>query len=83
MNETFEDRAKREKTPLPFKVYKGVKGKFGAMRLNFKRPYTNDNNAKKQEGVLFLEAAPPTGAGSYDWENKKIIFAMGLVDAEM
>jgi len=76
---TFEERQAIEKSPLSYKIFKGVKGKFGAIRLTLKRPWQN-TNSKKQEGVLFLEAAPPIGNNVYDWENQKIIIALGLID---
>ena len=79
MNMTFDERQKIEKAPLPFKVFKGVKGKFGAMRLTMKRPWSNDFG-KKQEGVLFLEMAPPIGNNVYDWEDGKVILALGMSD---
>lgn len=44
-----------------------------------KRPWSNDFG-KKQEGVLFLEMAPPIGNNVYDWENGKIILALGMPD---
>ena len=44
-----------------------------------KRPWSNDFN-KKQEGVLFLEMAPPIGNNVYDWEEGKIILALGMAD---
>lgn len=74
----FEAKMKEMKAPLPFKIFKGVKGKFGAMRLNFKKPYTNEPG-KKQEGVLFLEMAPPKTNNIYDWDNK-IILALNITD---
>ena len=76
---TFDDRQEIEKAPLPFKIFKGITGKFGAMRLTFKRPWQN-YEGKKQEGVLFLEMAPPIGNNVYDWVNQKIFFALGLTD---
>lgn len=79
MNMTFDERQKLEKAPLPFKVFKGVKGKFGAMRLTMKRPW-NQEYGKKQEGVLFLEMAPPLGNNVYNWEDGKIILALGMPD---
>lgn len=76
---TFDERQRVEKAPLPLKIFKGIKGKFGAMRLTMKRPWSNEYN-RKQEGVLFLEMAPPVGNNIYDWEEGKIIFALGLGD---
>ena len=77
--ESFEEKARKEKLPIPFAIYKGVKGKFGALRLSFKRPYTS-SDPKKSAGILFLESAPSDGPGNYDWENNKIVMALGLTD---
>jgi len=79
MTEHYEERARREKAPMQYRIYKGIKGKSGAMRLNLKRPYTNPD-PKKSEGVLFLEMAPSVGPNDYDWENQKIIMALSIVD---
>jgi len=79
MSESFDERARREKAPMQYRVYKGIKGTSGAMRLNLKRPYTSPD-PKKSEGVLFLEMAPPVSANVYDWENSKMIMALSIVD---
>jgi hypothetical protein len=76
---TIEEKLALEKAPLPYKIYKGVKGRYGAMRFILKRPYQNLDR-KKQEGVIFLEAAPAIGNNIYDWDNQKIMIALGIID---
>lgn len=76
---TFDERQKVDRAPLPFKIYKGMGGKFGAMRMMFKRPWQNELD-RKQEGVIFIEMAPATGRNVYDWENQKVKFAIGITD---
>jgi hypothetical protein len=78
-NETFQDRQRRLKAPLQFALFKGVTGKFGALRLNLKKAYTDDRR-EKDDGCLFLEMAPAVGKNQYDWENSKVIMALGMVD---
>ena len=79
MSNDFERTARELELPIPFKVYKGVKGNFGAMRINFKQPYTN-SDPKKKEGVIFVEMVPAIGPNVYDWENQKITMALSLAD---
>ena len=79
MNEFYNERARKEKAPMQYRIYKGIRGKSGAMRLGLKRPYTS-SDPKKSEGILFLEMAPPIGPNVYDWENQKIIMALSIVD---
>jgi hypothetical protein len=79
MTGNYDERARREKAPIQYKVYKGISGKNGALRLNLKRPYLNPD-PKKCEGVIFLEMAPAVGANDYDWEKQKVVFALGIVD---
>ena len=79
MSESFDERARREKSPMQYRIYKGLKGTSGALRINLKRPYTSPD-PKKSEGVLFLEMAPPVGPNVYDWENQKMIMALSIVD---
>jgi len=78
-NETFEDKARREKPPIQFRLYKGIKGTLGALRMNLKCPYTN-SDPKKKEGIVFLEMAPAIGKNVYDWDNQKMIMALSIVD---
>jgi len=65
--------------PIQYRLFKGVKGKYGALRLNLKNAYQN-NNTNKPEGVVFLECAPTEGPNNYLWEDKKICIALGLAD---
>lgn len=76
---TFEERMRLDRAPLPLKIYKGMGGKFGAMRMMFKRPWQNDPD-RKQDGVIFIEMAPAIGKNQYDWENQKVKFAIGIND---
>jgi len=76
---SYEERAREEKAPLQWKSYKGMKGKFGAMRLNLKKAWTS-GDIRKAEGVVFLEMAPTIGPNNYDWQNQKMIMALGITD---
>ena len=49
------------------------------MRLNLKKAYT-DERRDKDDGCIFLEMAPATAPNVYDWENSKIIMALGVTD---
>lgn len=53
-------------------------GKHGALRFSLCPAYFP--GLKKDEGVIFLEAAPTIGKNSYDWENQKVTIALGLTD---
>lgn len=77
--ESFKDRQKRNREPLQYSLYKGVTGKFGALRLNLKKAY-QDTRRNKFDGCIFLEMAPATGANVYDWENGKIIISLSIID---
>ena len=76
---TFKEEQRRNKAPIQFALFKGVTGKFGAMRLKLKKAYT-DTNRNKDDGCIFLEMAPAVGANMYDWENSKIIMALSIID---
>jgi len=69
----------RSLDPLQYKIYKGIKGKFGALRLKLKRAYTS-SDSRKPDGCVFLEAAPAIGPNQYDWENQKIVMALSITD---
>jgi hypothetical protein len=77
--ESFKDRQKKNKDPLQYSLYKGVTGRFGALRLNLKKAY-QDTRRDKHDGCIFLEMAPATGPNVYDWENSKIIMALTITD---
>lgn len=66
--------------PLQYKIYKGIKGKFGAIRFGLLPAYVNSGNNNKPEGAVFVEAAPTIGVNNYDWENSKIVFALKVTD---
>ena len=78
-NETFQERQKKNKAPLRFEIFKGVGGKFGALRLNLKKAYTEDKR-NRDNGCIFLEMAPATGKNIYDWQNSKAVIALNLTD---
>lgn len=77
--ESFKERQLRNKEPIQYSLYKGVTGKFGAMRLNLKKAY-QDVRRDKHDGCIFLEMAPATGPNIYDWEKSKIIIALTITD---
>lgn len=70
------DRVKR---PLTYKIYKGMGGSQGCFQFNLAPAYTSK---KKDEGAVFIEAAPAVGKNKYDWDNK-IIFALSANDIGM
>ncbi len=76
---TFRERQKEQRLPIQFALYKGVSGKFGALRLNLKKAYMDDRR-DKDDGCVFLEMAPAVGPNNYDWENGKITMALGISD---
>jgi len=78
-NESFKDRQRRNKEPLQYALYKGITGKFGALRLSLKKAY-QDNRRDKPDGCVFLDMAPSIGPNIYDWENQKIIMALTVTD---
>lgn len=77
--ESFKDRQKKNREPLQYSLYKGVTGKFGALRLNLKKAY-QDTRRNKFDGCIFLEMAPASGPNVYDWENNKIIISLSITD---
>lgn len=66
--------------PIPYKIYKGMKGKYGALRFNLKKAYSSKKKKDNQSGVVFFEACPADGPNNYTWQTKKISFALGLTD---
>lgn len=66
----------REGLPLQFKIYKGIRGKNGVMKLTLKKAYSG---TKKDEGCVFLDMAEAIGPNQYDWENK-ILISLSLND---
>lgn len=78
-DKTFQDMQWENKEPRQYAIYKGVTGKFGAMRMKLKKPYTGEDRSRP-DGCIFLEMAPAKGPNHYDWENNKIIMALGITD---
>lgn len=76
---SFKDRQKENKDPLQYALYKGMTGKFGALRLNLKKAY-QDTRRDKSDGCVFLEMAPSVGPNQYDWDKSKIIMALNVTD---
>lgn len=76
---TFKDKQREQRMPLQYTVYKGVTGKFGAIRLSLKKAYA-DERRDKDVGCVFVESAAAVGANDYDWENGKIIMALNVTD---
>lgn len=77
----FNQRRKNNREPLEFGIFKGIKGKYGAVRFRLKRPYTGDND-KYVEGCVFLNAAPPAKDGKYDWDNNRIDMGLTVGDVQ-
>jgi multidrug efflux pump subunit AcrB len=84
MTKGFKERQKEEKWPLPFELYKGIKGNHGALRICLKRPYSDQeqdgDKKEKLDGVVFLETSPAIGPNQYDWQNSKTQMALGVND---
>jgi hypothetical protein len=81
MSEYYE----RKNLPLPFTIYKGVRGSYGALRFNLKRAYADDESKKpkrkKKDGCVFLEATPATAPNVYGWvEEIKVMMALSIID---
>jgi hypothetical protein len=76
--EAFKERdeAQRAKRPLTYKIYKGMGGKQGCFQFSLSPAYAGK---RKDEGAVFIEAAPTIGPNKYDWDNK-IIFALSATD---
>jgi hypothetical protein len=70
-----DDEARLQR-PLTYKIYKGMGGKQGCFQFSLSKAYTG---RRKDEGAVFIEAAPTTGPNQYDWDNK-IIFALSATD---
>lgn len=69
--------AGNQRRPLPYRIYKGVTGKFGALRFNLARAYSNEN---RPEGTIFLDMCATSGPNNYNWETDKITMALSIVD---
>jgi len=62
--------------PLTYKIYKGMGGKQGCFQFSLLPAYSGK---RKDEGAVFIEAAPTIGKNQYDWDNK-VIFALSVND---
>jgi hypothetical protein len=71
-NQTKEKKAQR---PITYKIYKGMGGNQGCFQFSLSLAYSG----KRDEGAVFIEAAPTVGKNKYDWDNK-IIFALSAND---
>lgn len=78
LNEWVSEKTEEEKArrPLTYKIYKGMGGKQGCFQFSLSKAYTGK---RKDEGAVFIEAAPTIGPNKYDWDNK-IIFALSATD---
>lgn len=65
-----------DKRSLQYNIYKGISGKQGAVQFSLLPAY---KSKKKDEGAVFIEAAPTIGPNEYNWRSK-IIFALGIND---
>jgi len=77
---SYEERIRKEKLPIQYKIYKGVSGKFGALRMNLKKAWSDQNIKRGGEGLIFLEMAPAVGKNQYDWEDQKMVIALSIPD---
>lgn len=74
-NDTYEmDPSK----PLAYPIYKGVTGKFGAVRFEFIPPFSSAKR-KKKDGAILVTASNAIDKNKYDWDNK-IVFALSVTD---
>ena len=63
---------------LAYTIYKGVKGKFGAFRLNPDFP-SKEKLSRAETGCVVLEMSSPKGPNQYDWQNK-VVFKLSQPD---
>lgn len=77
-NETYEERARKEKRPVPYEIFKGMGGKHGVLSIELREAYTNGPD-KSASGVVFLNMTPTVGKNQYGWD-KKVSVALGLAD---
>ena len=75
----FKEKQWENKSPIQHAIYKGVTGKLGALRLSLKEPYS-DTRREKPHGCVFLDLAPAIDKNIYDWNNQKIVMALGITD---
>ena len=76
--ENYESRARRERRPVPYEIFKGMGGKHGVLSVELREAYTNDKS-EKAAGVVFLNMTPTIGKNQYGWK-QKISLALGLAD---
>lgn len=74
--QSYKEKARINKFPIPYSVYKGIGGNNGALRFALKTAYQDE----KDEGCIFLELAPTIEKNKYDWQNQKISIALNLTD---
>lgn len=77
MEERNTDK-KRYRRGQSFAIYKGVRGKYGALRLSPSFP-VDDIPMKDRDGFVMLEMADAKGPNQYDWDNK-VIFKLSFMD---
>lgn len=65
--------------PIQYAIYKGVKGKWGAVQFDFRPAILAENPRENKEGVIFMSITSTKAPDVYDWENK-IVFALSLND---
>lgn len=79
--EDYEVRARREKLPIPYEIFKGMSGRFGVLSLELREAYTNNpSKTNKPSGIVFLHMTPAIGKNQYAWKTSKISMALGLPD---
>lgn len=74
-----EENKRNAKRPLAYRIYKGMGGKQGCFQFNLVPAY---KGTRKDEGAVFIDAAPAIDKNTYDWKNK-IIFALSVTDIGM
>ena len=72
----IEEDKKLARRSLTYRIYKGMGGKQGCFQFSLTPAYKGN---RKDEGAVFIEAAPTIGKNEYDWKNK-VIFALSAND---
>lgn len=60
---------------MDYAIYKGIKGKNGAIQFSLKP----GNESDREPGAVFINITSAVGPNKYDWE-KKIVFALSVTD---
>lgn len=74
----YLERAWTDRQPIDYEIFKGKNPKFGVLKLELKKAYS-DREKKKAQGVVRLSMTPTQEADKYDWD-KRVMMYLGLPD---